>query len=421
MLTEANRRLSPTEDHPSAGGHRPAPLVEWACVARVLATLGAGTAAALLLAGAVAAGGRGQTVAGTGLLRIGHLLSRASGRSRAALLIVSRAQASAAAREPGRSLVYFAGSVVCRPWSCGVPYAQAKKNGWLLADSAGKALVSRSHPSNAVADVGNPAYQRAWLRNVSRFLNAHHDDGVFIDAVLADLVPLTGEESASYPTQRDWARAQLSFIRAVGLALRARGYYVLANASGYVPGEHASETGASTAAWWRALAPYVSGLMNEYYQEIPTGTDELRSSGDAWTQNWTGWQRLIRVAQSHGRDFVGVTYGAPRDTRTMSYGKASFLLDWNGRGGAFVYEPTNDANPWSGVWTQTIGRPLARKRPVGVGWLRGYSRGVVLLNASPSHAQRFSLPGRYNRPDGSVVTVETLPPTTGLILRSAAP
>ena len=105
----------------------------------------------------------------------------------------------------------------------------------------------------------------------------------------------------------------------------------------------------------------------------------------------------------------------------MSYGKASFLLDWNGRGGAFVYEPTNDANPWSGVWTQTIGRPLARKRPVGVGWLRRYSRGVVLLNASPSHAQRFSLPGRYNRPDGSVVTVETLPPTTGLILRSAAP
>lgn len=391
-----------------------------ACVARVLATLGSGAAAALLLAGAVAAGGRGQTVAGTGLLRVGHLLSSASGRSRAALLIVSRAQASAAAREPGRSLVYFAGSVVCRPWSCGVPYAQAKRNGWLLTDRAGNVLVSRSHPSNALADVGNPAYQRAWLRNVSRFLNAHHVDGVFIDTVLADLVPLTGEESASYPTQRDWARAQLSFIRAVGSALRSHGYYVLANASGYLPGKHASDTGANTALWWRQLAPYVSGLMNEYYQEIPTGTNELRTTGGAWTQNWKGWQQLIRVAQSHRRDFVGVTYGAPGDTRTMTYGKASFLLDWNGRGGAFVYEPTNDANPWSGAWTQNIGHPLARKRPVGVGWLRRYSRGIVLLNPSPSHAQRFSLRGRYKAP-GGVVKVETLPPTTGLILRIAAP
>lgn len=390
-------------------------------MARVLATLGAGTVVALLLAGAVAAEGRGQTVAGTGLLRTGHPLSGASGRSRAALLIVSRAQASAAAREPGRSLVYFAGTVVCRPWSCGVPYAQAERNGWLLTDSAGKVLVSRSYPSNAVADVGDRAYQRAWLRNVSRFLKAHHVDGVFIDTVLADLVPLTGKESASYPTQRDWARAQLSFIRAVGRVLRARGYYVLLNASGYVPGDHASDTGANTALWWRRLSPYVSGLTNEYFQEVPTGTNQLRTSGGVWTQNWEGWQRLIHVAQSHGRDFVGVTYGAPGDTRTMTYGKASFLLDWNGRSGAFVYQPTNDANPWSGVWTQNIGHPLAHKRRVGVAWLRRYTHGIVLLNPSPSHEQRFSLRRRYIAPGGGLVTVETLPPTTGLILRAAAP
>jgi hypothetical protein len=337
------------------------------------------------------------------------------------MLIVSRAQASAAAREPGRSVVYFAGTVICRPWSCGVPYEQARKNGWLLTDSAGRVLISHSHPSNPVADVGNPAYQRAWLRSVSRFLNAHHVEGVFIDAVLADLVPLAGEESARYPTQRDWAKAQLSFIRTVGRALRAHGYYVLTNASGYIPGRHASETGASTAMWWRQLAPYVDGLMNEYYQELPTGTDQLRTTGSAWTQNWAGWQQLIRVAQSRGRDFVGVTYGAPGDTRIMSYGKASFLLDWNGRGGAFIYEPTNDANPWSGAWTQNIGRPSAHKRRVGVGWLRRYRHGIVLLNPSPSHAQRFALRGRYTAPGGGVATAETLPPTTGLILRAATP
>lgn len=357
---------------------------------------------------------------GTGLLRTGQLLSSSSGRSRASLLIVSTAQASAAAREPGRSLVYFSGPNVSNRWNYGVPYAQAKKNGWLLTDPSGHLLVSRADPSNAVGDVGSAAYQRAWLRHVSRFLEAHHDDGVMIDNVLADLVPLTGKESAAYPTQRAWEAAQMSFIRAVGSALRAQGYYVLVNASGYVPGDPGSNDGSTTVSWWRELVPYVSGLMNENYQEIPDGTGKLRSSGESWAQNWAGWQRLVRVAQSHRRDFVGLTYGPAGDTGAMSYGKASFLLDWNGRGGAFVYQPTNSANPWNGAWTQNLGRPLGKRRRVGAGWLRRYRHGVVLLNPSPSTSQRFSLRRRYIAPGGRVLTTATLQPTSGLILRTPA-
>src|SRR5205823_11162498 len=130
------------------------------------------------LVGNIVAAARKQTVAGTGLLRNGHLLTSTSGRSRAALLIVSKVQASAAAREPGRSLVYFAGTVVNSRWNLGVPYAQAKQEGWLLTDSAGHPLVSRSNPSNTVVDVGSAAYQGAWLRGVTQFLKEHHDDGV---------------------------------------------------------------------------------------------------------------------------------------------------------------------------------------------------------------------------------------------------
>jgi hypothetical protein len=390
-------------------------------LARGFSALAVGTALTVLLVGNnIVAAARTHTVAGTGLLRIGHLLASTSGRSRAALLIVSKAQASAAAREPGRSLVYFAGTVVNRRWNFGVPYAQAKKVGWLLTDSSGHVLVSRSYPSNNVVDVGSPAYQRAWLRGVTTFLKNHHDDGVMIDNVLADIEPLLGREPAAYPTQRAWAAAQLSFVRAVGPPLRARGYYVLVNASGYVPRDPASDTGEATASWWRRLAPYVSGMMNEYYQEIPTGSDELRSTGPSWTQNWAGWQRLVRVAQSCGRDFVGLTYGAPADTRTETYGKASFLLDWNGGGGAFVYESTSDANPWTGGWTLNVGQPAGKKHRVGVGWLRRYSRGVVLVNPSPSSSQRFLLPGRYTAGGGRVLTAPTLPPTTGLIMRAVA-
>jgi hypothetical protein len=386
-------------------------------VARVLAALAVGMAAALAVVGTVTAGSRGQTVAGTGLLRTGSALSSGPGQRRAALLIVSTAQAAAAARAPGRSLVYFSGTDVNTRWSTGVPYAQARRNGWLLAGASGHLLVNRSYSDDFVADVGNPAYQRAWAQNVSRFLRAHGDDGVMIDDVLADLVPLTGQEAAKYPTQRAWADAQLSFIRSVGPALRARGYYVLVSASGYIPGDPGDNTGATTAAWWRKLNPYVSGLMNEYYGETPDGSNRLRSSGESWTQNWAGWERLVQIAQAHGRDFVGLTYGQPDDTHTMTYGKASFLVDWDGHGGAFVYEPTNHGNPWNGAWTQNLGQPRGRRHAVGVGWLRRYRGGIVLLNPSPSRAQSFSLRGRYITAEGAVVTEATVPPTSGLILR----
>ena len=380
-------------------------------MARVLAALAVGTVVALVAAGIVTAGGRGRTVAGTGLLRTSAHLSSGSGQGRASLLIVSTSEAAAAARLPGRALVYFSGTDVNTRWSTGVPYAQAKRNGWLLKSASGRLLVNRSYPSNYVGDVGNPAYQRAWVRNVSGFLKTHGDDGVMIDDVLADLVPLAGAEAAKYPTQQAWADAQLSFIRAVGRALRARGNYVLASASGYVPGDPGDNTGATTVSWWRKLAPYVSGLMNEYYAETPDGSNRLRSAGGSWTQNWDSWQRLVRIAQSHGRDFVGVTKGAAGDTRTMVYGKASFLLDWDGRGGAFVYAPSS-GDAWNGAWTQNLGKPLGRKRAVGVGWMRRYRDGVVLLNPSPSSAQSFSLRGRYP------VKSATLQPTTGLILRA---
>ena len=336
-------------------------------------------------------------------------------------LIVSRELATRAAREPGRSLVYFSGTDVNTRWDAGVPYRLAAAKGWLLKAAGGELLVNRGYPDNFVADVGDPAYQRAWLGNVLRFLRAHGDDGVFIDDVLRDLLPLAGAEAAKYPTQQAWAAAQLSFLAAVGPALRAHGYYVLVNASGYIPGDQASDDGSSTAAWWRQLAPYVSGLLNEYYQQISNGSDTPRSAGGAWNQNWDGWQRLVETAQSLGKDFVGIAYGPSSDTQRMSYAKASFLLDWNGGGGAFIYEPEDhDANPWNPAWTANIGRPAAPKQRVGNGWLRRYSAGLTLVNPNPAGSQSFDLGSSYLTPDGHTVTSITLPPTTGLILTSRA-
>jgi hypothetical protein len=380
------------------------------------------------LAVALAAGSAGDAartvpVSGTGLWRTPSRLIAGTVSNRFSLVIVTTGEARAAAREPGRSLVYFAGTDVNTQWNAGVPYRQAVAHGWLLRDASGQLLVNKGYPDNYVGDVGDPGYQQAWLQNVLAFLRKHGDDGVFIDDVLRDLVPLAGSEAAKYPSQQAWAAAQLSFVRTVGSGLRAHGYYVLVNASGYIPDDPASNDASSTTEWWRQLAPYVSGLLNEYYQETPDGNDTLRSTGNAWSQNWDSWQRLIQTAQSLGKDFVGLTHGASDDTRGMSYGKASFLLDWNGGGGAFIFDPDNNenANPWNPAWTADIGRPAAAKQRVGSGWLRRYTDGVALLNPNPSNSQTFQLGGNYLTPDGQTVNHITLQPTTGLILSSRVP
>jgi hypothetical protein len=97
------------------------------------------------------------------------------------------------------------------------------------------------------------------------------------------------------------------------------------------------------------------------YQQTSDGSNLLRSTGGSWTQNWDGWQRLVGTAQAIGKDFVGITYGASGDTHAMTFGKASFLLDWKGGGGAFIYETVDGSDPANNAWTTSIGQPLAAK------------------------------------------------------------
>lgn len=343
----------------------------------------------------------------------------ASGYRSYSNVVVGLALARDAAREPGRSLVYFSGTDVNTHRSTGIPYAEAQRHGWLLKNSAGNQLVNRRYPSNYIGDVGSPAYQHAWIESVSQTLHKNGDDGVFIDDVLYDLEPLTGTEAAKYPTRQQWAAAMLSFVKAVGAALRSQGYYVLLNASGYIPGDARSDDGTTTVAWWKELGHYTNGLMNENTDETSDGTDRLRTTGTAWYQHWDGWQRLIRTAQSMGDDYFGLMHGPGDDARRMSYGKASFLLDWNGGGGAFLYEPTDSEDPWNGAWTRNIGRPEGSKHRVGKAWIRRYTGGVALVNPSPSSSQRLDLGGKYLSAAGAPLKHVSLAPTTGLVLSIA--
>jgi hypothetical protein len=319
---------------------------------------------------------------GIGLIRLGKPLDQSAANGRYAYVIVDRGQARRARRLRGTTLAYMSGTDIAN-FDTGVPMDAAVANNWLLRDSAGNLLADDGYEGVYLADVGSTSYQQAWVRNVVAFLRSTGIRGVFIDDVIADPRGWTVGEvfPAAYPDEPAWAAAMTSFVKAVGPELKAHGYYVLLNANGRVR-DTATTDSWQYASWWRQLAPYVSGFLDEYWQQNPNDVTQLRSIGTAWYQEWHGWQRLVSVAQQAGVDFVGLTYGTQEDLRAMRFGKGSFMLEWNGKGGAFIFE-TEDGDPYNAAWVVDLGRPLRPKVEVQPGvWRRRYERGLVVVNVT---------------------------------------
>src|SRR5919108_376299 len=54
---------------------------------------------------------------------------------------------------------------------------------------------------------------------------------------------------------------------------------------------------------------------------------------------------------------------------------AETRLGFDGRGGGFIFGPTDPVEPWNPAWTTDIGTPLAARYQVGVAWRRDFTRG----------------------------------------------
>ena len=325
---------------------------------------------------------RASILKGTGVIRWGDTFIEPSHYGRYAYVFVSRHNAAAAAKLPGVSLVYTSAASIQSSWSTGVTYAAAARQGWLLRDTSGNPLLNTGYGAS-IADVGDRGYQRRFVANTVAYVTRTKVDGVFIDDVVGNFVGLTGGAiPAKYATQQAWETAMVSFISYVGPALKSRGIYVVANAAMFVPGDNRSDTGELTAAFWRRLGRNVSGLTTEYWLQAPTNTATLRSIGSDWTDNWPGWQGLVSVAQQSGADFFGLMYGSGENAAAMRFGRGSFLLDWDGAGGAFMYAIDDRADPRHPGWVAQFGKPVAAKLERGVGvWQRRYQQGYVVVNA----------------------------------------
>jgi hypothetical protein len=289
----------------------------------------------------------------------------------------------------------------------GVGYAAASATHpeWFLRDTAGQRVESSGYAGAWLMDLGSRAYQDAWLQNVAAEVRAQGWDGVMVDDVNVTPRWHTGVRTlAAYPTDASYTAATRSFLARVGPALRAQGALFVPNIYTEWP------TGPVV---WRDWLQFTSGAVQEYW------TKWGQASGDHFTgADWSYRQQFLGITQAAGKLYLGVTYAPKSDVRSMTYARASFLLDWNGGSSALVFEAPDGQDPYASEWTAQIGRPAGAKVVAGGAWRRGYSGGTVLVN--PSGAPVTVTLGRpHLQADGTRVSSVTLAPATGLVLRYA--
>jgi hypothetical protein len=372
---------------------------------------------------------RGVLASDAGLVRTGggnwHTLSHTD---RYAVIVTSPGNARYARRQPGRTLLYTCGTNMPSDGTsaeCGVSYADAVANGWILKDSSGNPVHYKG-TSAVLTDVGNAVYQQRFVSDIDADLRTHPGvDGVFIDDVTGSQFGGGTPVAAKYPSDASYRAAMLSFMKAVGPALKAKGWYVSVNAS-ILDGAIESTTGTawdgSQFIWWvNQIAPYLDGITQEHWQQNWDGSDSVRVSGSSGNQAWDGWQRVISAVQGLRKDFFAMEEGALSDVEKATYLRASFLLSWKPGRGAFFYTDDYDGkgDPWKRVALPRIGKPLGSRRRVGVGFRRTFARGSVILNPSPTESQTFAFKLEYLTPRGRATRIVTLQPASALILRRA--
>jgi Hypothetical glycosyl hydrolase family 15 len=283
------------------------------------------------------------------------------------------------------------------PAGVGYCWADANRPDWFTTDSAGDRIEWSAFPGSWQMDVGDPGYQDAWAANVLAELRRYGWDGVAIDNVDVDHAAgyFPGREMREYPTPASYGAATRSFLARVGPRLMDEGYLVLPNIQ--------ANPDLATPALWRDWTQFTSGGVHQYWMK-------WEHSGHFGGEYWLQLQETFEQQQRAGKIFLTGT-PADDDAASMRWGRASFLLGWNGRAAGF------GAGNWHPDWTIDIGSPAGPRYQVGTAWRREYTGGTAIANISPDETQEVELGADYLHPDGSSVSSITLPPLSGVVLR----
>jgi hypothetical protein len=295
------------------------------------------------------------------------------------------------------------------PAGVGYQWARANAPSWFLRDSSGQPIEWADFRGVWPMDVGNPAYQQKWLDNVLSEVRTRGWDGVMLDDTLTYLShPTVGDVSSTQiPDDAAMLEATGAFLAKVGGGLKAAGYLAVPNITLH----------------WRnwssvlsSFSPSVSGWLVEYFVKWGLTSSYARMTGADWASRLS----IVEFAQSQGAFVLPVTYGSADDIALQTYHRASWLLAWDGRGGASFFVPSQTSASHSLPDALTdLGAPVGARYAVASGavWRRDYTGGAVLVNASTT-SRTMALGASYRDATGAVVTSVTLPPATGALLRA---
>lgn len=273
----------------------------------------------------------------------------------------------------------------------GVTSSEALAIGVLLRNASGALLTGNNGGTTYnLGDVGSTAYQNLWVQKVSARLSSQHLDGVFIDNVLCDFVDelSTNGSTPTYPTLASQRAAALSFVTNVGAQMRSQGFYVLTNTLCWPP----SGAAASNDSWWADVAPNVSGLVTETFEQNPSGSNYSDLKYDcpscSWMGDWKARLNALQIANAAGKDGYSLTTAADMATATgravAKYSRASELLVWDGVHGGHGVN-TGGVDPWDATgWSYDIGTPTGAMTQSGAAYYRTFTKGKVIVNPSQS-------------------------------------
>lgn len=252
-------------------------------------------------------------------------------------------------------------------WYGAVLIDVARQHGWILKTASGAEVTNGQ--GLAMADIGHPDYQTAWcdyeksraavtglkrkfLDNVTGAMmvgtQAQLVTGERVEERLRPYHPEAGEDRVIAATHRfaswlsgtpinprtgqpytdaTWQADYISFLKAQQAQLPD--FYRLANA---YAGDRLS--------WWKAIAPYVDGLMYEYWPGDSEGIACLKAAQNAGKDPW--------ILVDPGRQGA-----SPDNTAGIALAK-TFAANWDKKGGGFGFVGTNMWRTGAGSWTAAI-------------------------------------------------------------------
>lgn len=291
-------------------------------------------------------------------------------------------------------------------YSSGVGYEQADTAhpDWFLKDTSGKRIVEGSYDWVYMADLGNAAYQDAWVTTVVNRLNSGPWDGVFMDDVNTTAMYHTDPSKiALYPNDAAYQAATRSMLAAVGPRLRAAGKLAIPNIGSW--------SGAPDVA--KDWLQFVDGGMDEMFAKWST----TPGVGYRPAIDWKTQVDEIRTTESMGKRFLAVTQAGSGDAQAERYGWATVLMAAQSKNTSYLAATNYNADPdWLPEYDAPIGDPTGAATALGNGaYARKFTNGLVVVNPSSSTV-KVAFGGVYSGSGLTNATGATLAPSTALVL-----